>query len=208
MKTFLDFGTNYFGGLNQFIRMLSIDQSWNVHCFEADPYIFAKSHGSQNYDKLFHHFTHQNVAVFDKDCSVTFNCVKSVRLCNEPGFADGVYLGDFGGSSLIDRRAEVGSNTVNEVSSVTVRGIDVNRILDELVERDPSCSIYIKCDIEGAEYAVLSRLLSSEHLSRINVIYVEWHSRFFAEKAELMRVREVALKELISSHGVMMRDWH
>jgi len=207
MKTFLDFGTNCFEGLDYFTEILDINSQWAVQCYEADPFIFSKTFGSRNFDK-FKSFSHQNLAIFDACENITINCVKSVRLKGHTGYQDGIYLGDFGGSSLIDRSKETGANTINETVKAIVRGVDVNSIIHDIVKHDAKAQIYIKCDIEGSEYSVLTRILSSPHLKNLQCIYVEWHSRFFAEDAAKMQALEDHLKAMFALHGVSIREWH
>ena len=207
MKTFLDFGTNCFQGLDQFSEILGINSQWAVQCYEADPFIFSKTFGSRIFDG-FRSFSHQNLAISDANNNVTINCVRSVRLEGHPGYQDGIYQGDFGGSSLIDRSQETGANIINEAVKATVRGIDVNSIIHDIVKHDAKAQIYIKCDIEGSEYSVLTRILCSPHLSNIQCIYVEWHSRFFGDDAAKMQALEGHLKAIFKLHGVSVREWH
>jgi hypothetical protein len=64
---------------------------------------------------------------------------------------------------------------VNETTSC----IDIDDIINEICKNDFYAEIYIKCDIEGSEFAVLPKLLNSIYIKCIKEIYIEWHERFW-----------------------------
>lgn len=63
--------------------------------------------------------------------------------------------------------------TVNDANALMVEVVDIISFIDEL-DRDVRV---IKMDIEGAEWAILNRLIDHQVLNRIDCIFVETHER-------------------------------
>src|SRR5258705_11998527 len=77
MKHFLDLGTHKFEGLSEFCNRLSIDQSWFVQCFEANPLVYKKAlKSASRVENKFKRFNFFNYAVLDKNGAITFHCHK------------------------------------------------------------------------------------------------------------------------------------
>lgn len=101
--------------------------------------------------------------------------------------------GDSGGSSLI---LDFGDKFGEPVEVTTV---DILDVLQPFSNDD----IYIKLDIEGAEYVVLDRMLSSPVLNRIRLLSVEWHDRFLIGKDE----EHARLVAEFTKRGVNLEEW-
>jgi FkbM family methyltransferase len=182
MKHFLDLGTHKFEGLISFISQYKIDSSWKIQCFEANPIIYDQALSVMNrlgqYDITFH-----NKAIMDQSGSITINC-------RVGAYVDGVYKEAFTmGSTVLDTPVaekinERNQHMVFEYVAKEVEALDINVVMDELCERDPEAEIYIKCDIEAAEFVVLPRLLTSEHIGKVKDIHIEWHERFWTDPEE------------------------
>lgn len=100
-------------------------------------------------------------------------------------------------SSLI-----AGKRNVDCAKSVTVEVIDFVEFLRDL-DRDVAL---LKIDIEGAEVALLERLLADASAARIDAIFVETHERMLPDLA----ARTAALKSGARGHAkpVINWDWH
>ena len=48
-----------------------------------------------------------------------------------------------------------------------------------ICENDKEAEIYIKCDIEGAEFVVIPRIIESDYSKNIKEIHTEWHERMW-----------------------------
>jgi len=59
--------------------------------------------------------------------------------------------------------------------------------------------IIVKLDIEGAEYNVVSDLLSSGAINKVNEIYIEWHDNFFNKDSS-------QLKHELSKLGIIVNN--
>jgi FkbM family methyltransferase len=212
MKTFLDCGTNFCQGLKAHIEQYKIDESWTIHSFEANPntYKHAKNIINRHFSHL--NITLHNVAVWveggDLPITVEYQSaegIKSLLLTN--GFdVDCVDLSSedalwVGGASNTMGDQYLATPQMNELRSLDVKakGIDFIRFVETLDHGD----IYIKMDIEGAEYLVLDRLLTSSAIKNIKEITVEWHNRMLVKSYD----QKYIMDKLISK-GVSIRSWH
>jgi len=62
--------------------------------------------------------------------------------------------------------------------------------------------IIVKLDIEGAEYNVVSDLLSSGTINKINEIYIEWHDGFFNKNSTQLK-HELSKLDIIVNNNWM-----
>jgi FkbM family methyltransferase len=179
MKYFLDFGTHMFEGLDEFIIKLGIDTNYIVFCYEPNKTVFEKSKSIiSKYDNKFHSLIYVNLAIMDYTGTITFNEHKGVW----KNFSKTEYITDYttGSNCLeINPKYDAYNGVVFDSVSDTVGCIDVNEIFDSIVKNDNNAEIYIKCDIEGSEFKVLPRLLSSNNIKMLKKIYIEWHERFW-----------------------------
>jgi hypothetical protein len=173
-----------------FIRGLGIDGSWAVHCWEPNPENHPEP-GSLPCGAIFH-----QEAVWDQNEKVVLRQDEQ--------------SGGFGGQ---------GSTVMPDVATdperkgwlpdlrgaeVEVDGIDF--ALWVLNETDPSDEVYIKMDIEGAEFPVVRRMLELEDalpgagiFGRIKTMWIEWHDRFFETESEATaQALEAQLSKLTS----------
>lgn len=165
MKIFLDLGYHKGQGLKEFTKTLGIDSSWQVHCWEPNPATVIKR------SPVGWNINHHNSAIWVQDGELPFN-----QEANN-GAMDGW------GSSLIpgygwnDTGHRAPGAPILAPISILVPCIDfVEWILDNT---QPNDEIYIKMDIEGAEFPVLRRMLDHEDVfDRIKFMAVEFHARF------------------------------
>jgi hypothetical protein len=187
MKTFVDLGAHYFEGLADFTSRLKIDKTWNVYSFEACKDLYDETQIERaKIEGIYNKLVHRNLAVLDRNGTVTFNkIVDAVNI-----YTGEVYLGASQGHLGGDRHYWGAANCLEENPTVDngytwvpikedVGCVDINDIIDEIIENDPSAEIYIKIDIEGSEFKVLPRLKETLHISNIKEIHTEWHHRFW-----------------------------
>ena len=208
MKHFLDFGTHLFQGLAQFTEQLSLDETWEVQCYEANPFTYEESQPKRKeFEGKFKSFSHNNLAIMDQDGVITMNCHKGAW---DPA---GNYHDEFtSGSNALDNTPtyDAGIKYVFDIVKTEVECIGVDSILSDICSRDPEAEIYIKCDIEGSEFAILPTILESIHTKNIVEMYVEWHERFWFESGEYQeRVAERKFYEnQFKKLGVSMYTHH
>ena len=202
MKHFIDLGTHKFEGLQSFIKVYGIDSSWKVHCFEPNPIIFDEA--LTVLDRLSqYNITFHNKAIMHENGSITIKC-------RTGAYVDGVFKKAFTmGSTVLDTPVMEKMNEKNEKMEFTyedreVESYDINEFLNTICTEDPAAEIYIKCDIEAAEFVVLPRLLESEHLSKIKDMHIEWHERFWSDPEENAerRYEKAAIEEQLKSLGI------
>jgi FkbM family methyltransferase len=193
-NVYLDLGTHFGQGLEHFIQMLNVDESWRVHTFEANP-ITYKQFTEDAYKKYPYVIAH-NEAVTDYDGTITVNI-------------ETVPEGDNGmGTSVIglDKWNPWGGTLrENFTKTEEVPCVDLSRFIkDNFSEND---RIFIKMDIEGSEFAVLQKLVDENLLDRINTLVVEWHAHFYTNQEE-MEVKKAELTKKLVDAGVQLLDWH
>jgi FkbM family methyltransferase len=69
--------------------------------------------------------------------------------------------------------------------------------------------VFVKMDIEGAEYDIIDHLLNTGAIDLISVIAVEWHAHKFAEPVRSQFIAiENKLREYSSSNPIRILDWY
>jgi len=153
-KIFIDLGTHECQGLRKFIDKLNIDDSWDIYCFEPNPRVNTKLHIDQ--------LNHSNIHLYKKAV-----WTKSGRVIFNMHGEDGVSQG-----SLIEETEE-GKWYNDYHSSEIIECIDILEIFNMFNNNQ---NIYIKMDIEWAEYKILDYILQKQAWpGNIKKIWIEWH---------------------------------
>jgi hypothetical protein len=82
----------------------------------------------------------------------------------------------------------------------TVESIDFSKFLGGL-----EGSIYVKMDIEGAEYEVLRQLIKDGNIKKIKELHIEFHHNVFKSESEASTNE---LIDRIKEAGVLITLWH
>jgi FkbM family methyltransferase len=194
-NVFLDLGTHFGQGLQQFMQRFNMDESWTIHTFEANPTthkIFL-----DDFHKQVPWVKSHNLAVADYNGTITINVE------TPPG------EGDTGqGTSIVDLEHWApwdGTLRDNFQRQEHVPCIDFGQFIRD--NFTPEDNIIVKMDIEGAEYRVLDKMIEDGTLKNyISFITVEWHSRFFTN-AEEMRIQENKIKYYGNVNNIVMESW-
>ncbi len=195
---FLDCGTHEGQGLSELVSQLPAE--CEIHCFEPNPSIkselnaeslmeIARDKGLIGGSLVLH-----RDAIYDRDGHITFNSIG--------GFPRGINNGRGQSSSI----AEVGQKA-GVVSSQSVPCVDLLRFVRDLALQ-PGDELFIKLDIEGAEFVVLERMLTqgSDVLPYLKQLWVEWHERYFAAGAPEHAAVET-LTTRLQAVGVNVTRW-
>lgn len=113
-----------------------------------------------------------------------------VKVCAAAGVEDGVThvgIGDGGGMNTTVMRDKYGSGEWNV--TMIARCFDFARFLATVPE-----PIIVKMDIEGAEYAILEKIVADGTDDRMSLLLVEWHDHMMEDPAAYEQ-RRLALYE-------------
>lgn len=191
-KIFLDCGTHLCEGLESFIKKGKIDNSFEIHTFEANP----ECRIQERIKKLPLDVTYHDVAVWIEDGFVYFN-QENHKKSKTGSPTDGVSDIDGWGSSIDG----IGFEHLGYETKVKIKSIDFSNFLSKI----PNGSYVIcKMDIEGSEYQVLRHLLKENTMIKINELYIEFHSRFM--KSESFESEKELVKQ-ITDLGIKVHTW-
>jgi FkbM family methyltransferase len=169
---FLDCGTHLCEGLAQFYNMGVINQSFEIHTFEANPSCIIEERVKRFPLKV---NTHQK-AVWIEDGFIFFNQENHKE--SQTGSPTDGYSDIDGWGSSIDG---IGFTHPGYNTPIKVESIDFSRFIAELPKE---ANIICKMDIEGSEFIVLRHLIQSGTIQRINEIYIEFHERFMPHESK------------------------
>ncbi len=191
-KVFIDCGANHGQGLRQFISMLNVDSTWDIHSYEPTPGM-VMDEDLMNLDNV----TFHEKAVWSKNGTIDFSlCIPSEEW-KEADQGSSV-MGLLDAAECIDPNSPQFRKHDNIVKVETV---DICDILKKFSYDD---YIVVKMDIEGSEYEVCRRLLETEDLVKINKMFVEWHVGIVGSESH---ESTNDLKHKIRSYGVELHDW-
>jgi FkbM family methyltransferase len=213
-KIFIDCGFHHGEGLKQFMKMLNIPydflwkdgvdrHEWGIVVIEPNPHCKAQ-------ERLFEmfHWSNQphliNSAVWVRDGKMSFvpeNHFKSTS--GSP--TDGKSMHDGWASRLTDI-AGIPDNFTD--GTIEVDTMDFSAWVYSVV---PACKrilniereLYIKMDIEGAEFAVLRKMLADDTVKYIKHLWVEFHERFVP--GETLFTKRELIKQL--SQFTTVTEW-
>jgi FkbM family methyltransferase len=197
-QVFLDGGTHYGQGLQQFIQMYNITPEWTIHTFEANPVTYTHFLNRNSYLSQHFNINHYNKALSDRNGIVTI-------YQETPPNEDNSGMG----SSIVPLdKWNPWNGTLRETFKTTseVECISLSEFISSNFSKEDF--IVVKLDIEGSEYDVLESLIETGAIFYINDLYVEFHSRFFTNLEEIV-VRENNIKSFISNNTqVRLTEWH
>lgn len=191
---FLDLGTHYGQGLREFINRFDMNEEWEIHTFEANPLtyeIFKNNYHKENPWVIAH-----NEAVSDHNGEITVN-LETPHGESATGM----------GSSVIDLsiwNPWGGELRENFKSQAVVPCMDLSEFI--LTNYTLNNKIIIKMDIEGSEYDTLEKMIVAGALNYVDHISVEWHSRMFVNKEEIL-AREQRIRKYMIDNQINLEDW-
>jgi FkbM family methyltransferase len=156
MNIFLDLGTHKGEGLLEFFDYNIIDDTYEVHTFEASPSLDTvneinnKIKDIKNFPKKINFY---NKAIWVEDGYLDFNDRKDM-------------------ASHIESTGFKYFQEKDQFNSIKVECINFVNFVNSLPKES---YIVCKMDIEGSEFQVLRHLISTESIKKINKIYVEFH---------------------------------
>jgi FkbM family methyltransferase len=177
-NAFLDCGSNKGQGLNHFVNLLGIDELWEIHAFEPNPKINIETIQNKRLNIVIH-----KKAVWTDNSTRNFKLLKN----NEANLVEGV-VGD---------KQQSGFWGCEEI--VPVECIDFWEFVSLITKEN----VYIKMDIEWAEYQVIEHMLNKGWPNKIRSMWVEFHGighEEFKNKANELITQ-------IEKHGTKVERW-
>lgn len=200
MKVFLDCGTNLGQGLTEFDKKMNLinQDDWKIYCFEPNPDIqlntlFPKATNIEYIPK----------AVWKENTQLEFRM-------------QGKSMNDLKG---LGSKLEVVDKKYNpdncKFKLQQVDAFDLSDFITDLIHTDSNVEIYVKMDIEGAEFEVLQHLIEQDTIKHIKEIFCECHGRFRfpLEKQNhpiiKQQIKEIEhkLKHDVEKHNVKFHFW-
>jgi FkbM family methyltransferase len=204
-RIFIDCGFHHGEGLKHFIEKLGIDHTWEVHCFEPNPecHLLERLKSFVNVLDDQQIFPHTQ-AVWIADKKIKFS--QEDWAISESGSPCALQLPESwssldGWASCI---TELNKAWPGLATPIEVNAINFSLWLDELAYNSRAVEIYIKMDIEGAEFKVLRKMLKDGTLQFVNKIWVEFHERYIP--GENRQTKATLIREL--SQCTEVEEWH
>jgi FkbM family methyltransferase len=170
-RIFIDLGTHHCQGLHHFIHHeLDMTKPWEIHTFEPNPMI--------NSDDCVKSLGKKNITLHKKAAWIKNERIK-FKQYGADGSSQGSLIANTGGGGWY-------SDFFGEIA---VEAIDILEFINTL---DKTCDIYLKIDIEYAEYQVLKHMLDNGWPKNIKCVWVEWHGsneQHFVEQKTILSQR-------------------
>ena len=174
-KVFLDCGTNLGQGLLKFINDKLIDESFEIHLFEPNPYALnetKKRLSDENYKK--YNFIYHEVAIWTEDClkKMTLEAFDGDYVCQHTGEFIGKNLKSGGATNIMGDEWNKPDYIMDEWMSCDkdVKCIDFSSFLKNNINEEDF--VLCKMDIEGAEFEVLGKLIDEDTINLMDGIYI------------------------------------
>jgi FkbM family methyltransferase len=189
---FLDCGTHLCEGLINFYNKGIINDTFEIHTFEANP----ECNIEERIKQIPLNIIPYNKAVWIEDGFIYFNQENHQE--SRTGSPTDGYSNIDGWGSSIDG---IGFNHPGYNTKVKVPSINFSKFVSEF---PPESNIICKIDIEGSEYEVLRHMIRENTIIKIKELYIEFHERFMpAESPET----EQKLITQIQDLGIKVHTW-
>jgi FkbM family methyltransferase len=193
---FLDCGTHHCEGLTDFYKKGIIDNTFEIHTFEANPACNVEERVKLIKEENQLNITTYNKAVWVEDGVIYFNQENHTK--SKSGSPTDNTSNIDGWGSSIDG---IGYEHNGYETKVKVPSINFSKFVSEL----PDANIICKMDIEGAEFAVLRHMIQEGTITRIKEIYIEFHE--VRMKNESVITKKGIINTLVS-FGLKVHLWN
>lgn len=212
-NVFLDCGTNFCQGLKSHIQKYNINKDWIVHSFEANPATYRHAKNIINKHLSEYNITLHNKAVWVRNCTRKLTMEYNSRLgiltqleANnfDPNCLDleddrSLWIG--GASNIMENNYRAPSYAGDiKHQEEDVDCIDFSDFINRTFTLDDN--IYLKLDIEGAEYSVLNKIIETDAISKIREITIEWHNHTLNEPYD-----QSYLVEELTKRNIIINPW-
>lgn len=189
---FIDCGSHYGEGMMEILDKEGIsftDENWDFICFEASKECVEKL-GTILPEKV--QINHKVVFIDEE---------KKQFKIQRDGFL-------VGGASTVmkETNPEICPRSFGSPEAwgeiEEVQSIDFPRFFDEILNQYEK--IYLKIDIEGAEYPVLSKMIEEDTLKFVDKLWIEFHGKY---TNWVFREEEGRIREYIANNNISFVEW-
>jgi FkbM family methyltransferase len=192
MKYFIDCGTHLFQGLQMFDKIYNFDNNWTIYSFEANPITFQES--IKYKPNKFKNLIHENKAVSTQNSRIKINC--DIR--NDNGMGQG--------SNILKNPPNM-DITYGGIFSYVEKEVDSFDFIEFIKTLKNIELLIVKFGIEGEEFNILEKLISSDSYKIVNKYYIEFHERFFINQlSEYQELKNKYIK-YIKENGCQLEEW-
>ena len=188
LKLFIDCGANLGQGYSYFSKIFD-PNTYDYVLFEPNP---------NCYDKLVAQNYKGNIEIFNQGVWTHNSTLKLYGLSeSNDNFSQG--------ASIISDHNSI-YYEANDDSALEVDVIDLNEFIKNKTHN--YVEVILKLDVESAEYEILNSLIESRMIEKIDVLFVEFHSKYFKGKEKEKKIEEKTLVRKIRSMGVHVVKWN
>jgi FkbM family methyltransferase len=184
-KAFVDCGSNLGQGFEHFKKKFK--RNFDYFLFEPNPncYNILKEKYEEN----------KSISIFN-NAVYTDNSLKTFTFTEDF---------DVGGSIVKDHNSNY--PTSQNKYTVDIQCINFDEFIDKLSKNYRK--IYVKLDIESAEYDVLEQLIQSSNINKLSEIYCEFHSQYMTDSdKKRYQSREEKIIAYCKENQVKFQLWH
>jgi FkbM family methyltransferase len=164
-KIFIDGGARIGESIEVLLETRKDLEGCDVYLFECNPnHMQTLTDISKNNKK--YNFIVKDEAIWVEDVNKDF-------------FISIDYWGDLGCTLLPEKTEKLARE-----NPINVKCIDFAKFINSFMDED---YLVVKLDIEGAEYDVLTHLIETNTITKINELYVEFHDMFFNKNSSELK---------------------
>jgi len=196
-KVFLDFGFRYGEGFEIINDYLQMDSTWEMIAYEPNTEIAVEEAIEKLNAPCKVEYRKQAVWVYNGTIEFLVEDKRERYKGHQiPETEEGLFEGEASHISILSS-----TNSSICTKKVEVPCVDIKNILEEHRGKE----IYIKADIEGAEFEIVKRIINENLCSDIKLMWIEWHGEALGPEYESLRVE---LIDTLRKNGVRNELWH
>lgn len=189
---FVDCGSNIGQGFRWFSSSFR-GENIDFHLFEPNPNCIPFLEEIQASSR-------RAIEVFNKGIGTAEGSFKFYGLADDEG-------GALSQGGSISKAHNSSLYAANDDTAIDVDVIDFSDYLQRASEKYDQ--IIVKMDIEGAEIELLEKLIASEAINRVSILYVEFHSQYQSEpEKSRTEAREASIIAALRDKPTKFRVWH
>jgi FkbM family methyltransferase len=195
MNILLDCGANIGQGFSKLEKQLGINSTWLVYCFEPNPNCISFLKEYTRVENI------EQKAVWIKDeqrlLILENNLVEVQKVHN----IDAEWIG--GCTNILDSKDFIKPRHLKKHNfkfNGLVDCIDFSKFVKSICQ--PDDKVYLKMDIEGAEFVVLDKMIKDKTILLIDEIFIEWHERMIRKT-----INRQPYIDYFKANGIKYNEW-